>query len=78
MTGGIQMIRQLITNGYYLPVLRVLANITPRFFNHREVLLEEEGLVFEYNPFHLTLNFLKQLMDPRVCRIVYRAYTPLL
>ncbi len=42
LTTGISMIRQLIANGYYLPVLRVLANITPRFFDHRDTLIEAE------------------------------------
>lgn len=45
LSTGLSMLTQLIEQGYYLPALRVLANVTPRFFKHRKVLLEEPSFL---------------------------------
>lgn len=36
---GLKMLDTLIEEGYYLPVLRIIANITPQFFQLKKPLL---------------------------------------
>ena len=38
---GVPLLSRLIERGYYLPALRVVANVTPRFFSHRKILVAQ-------------------------------------
>eukprot|EP00731_Ephydatia_muelleri_P017652 Em0010g750a len=41
ISSGLKMLNALIEEGYYLPVLRIIANITPRFFRLKKPLLAD-------------------------------------
>jgi hypothetical protein len=43
--GGIPLLHRLIDEGYFLPALRVIANVTPKFFKHKKILIEAAGFL---------------------------------
>ena len=45
LRSGLPLLHRLIDGGYFLPALRVIANITPRFFKHKKILLETQGYI---------------------------------
>jgi hypothetical protein len=45
LLGGLPLLQRLIDEGYFLPALRVIANVTPRFFRHKKILIEASGFL---------------------------------
>jgi hypothetical protein len=45
LAGGLPLLHRLIGEGYVLPALRVIANVTPRFFRHKKILMESSGFL---------------------------------
>ena len=39
---GLPMLNKLVEQGYYLPVLKILGNITPLMFKDRKMLINEQ------------------------------------